>query len=141
MRDAPVPGRVEPEEARLQDLQRVPVGHQEDVAARVPPFQVGDERGRPVEHGGGRLDVAVGAAGARLVGCPHPRVVGRRRPVQVAEGPLAQGAGDDDRWRAEVRPHDLRRLPRAGEVRGADHRLRGQAGAFRRRERLPPAEL
>jgi MFS family permease len=34
----------------------------------MPPFQIHYEGGRPVKHGGRRLDVAVGAAGVRLTG-------------------------------------------------------------------------
>ena len=140
MRDAPVPGRVEPEEARLQDLQRVTVRHQQDVAARVPAVQVGDQRGHPVEHGGRGLD-AVHVAGARLVAVPDPGVARDRLTLQVAEAPLAQCLGRDDLRRAEAGPHDLRRLPRAGEVGRADHGVRRQAAGVRRRARLPQAKL
>jgi hypothetical protein len=79
--------------------------------------------------------------GALVIGRPDPRVVGRRGPFQFTEAPLAQRLGDGDLGRAEVRAHNLRRLPCAGEVRRADHGIRWQVTLLSRRERLPAAKL
>src|SRR6185312_13424962 len=108
VRDAPVLGRIHPEEARLQDLQRVTVRYQQDVAAGVPPLQVRDQRGRPVEHVGRGLDAVAAVVAVRTVRGPDPRVVRHRCPLQVAEAPLAQRLGEGDLRRAEVLAHDLR---------------------------------
>lgn len=78
LRQASVLGGVHPQEPRPQDLQRVPMGDQKDVAARVAPFQIRDEGGRPVKHGGRRLDVAIGIAGVGRISRPDPRIVAGR---------------------------------------------------------------
>jgi hypothetical protein len=87
-----VPGRIDAQEPRLQDLQRISVGYQQDVTAGVPSLQVRDERGRPVQHGGHGLDVAVRVPGVFLVGCPDARVAGGRRPFPLPEAPFAETA-------------------------------------------------
>jgi hypothetical protein len=89
-------GRIDPQEAGLQNLQRVPVRHQEDVATRVPSIQIHDQRRRPVEHGRRRLDAAVEMVGVRFVGRPDPRVVAGGRSFPVTEAPLAEGLRDGD---------------------------------------------
>jgi hypothetical protein len=40
VRQATVPGRIDAQEARLQDLQRISVGYQQDVTAGVLSLQV-----------------------------------------------------------------------------------------------------
>ena len=136
MRQAPVPGRIHAQEASLQDLQRVPVRDQEDVAAAVPPLQVRDESGRPAQHCGRGLNVTVRVLRIGLVGRPYVRVVGDRRPFPVPEAPLAEGVGDDNLRRAQMRAHGFCGLPRAGEARSVDEGVRGQAAVLRGRERL-----
>ena len=116
MRQAPVPGRIHGPQARLQDLQRVSVGYQQDVATAVPPLQLRDERCRPVQHSGCRFNVVVRTAWIRLVACPDTRVVEGRRPFPVPEAPFAEGFGDGDIRRTKVCAHDLCRLPGAGEA-------------------------
>ena len=64
-----MPGRIDAQEARLQDLQRISVGYQQDVTAGVLSLQVRDESGRRVQHGGHGLDVAVRVPGVLLVRC------------------------------------------------------------------------
>jgi hypothetical protein len=109
-------GRIHARQARLQDLQRVSVGYQQDVTTAVPPLQLRDERRRPVQHSGCRLNLAVSAAGIRLVACPDACVVDGRRPFPVPEAPFAEGFGDGDVRRAKVCAHHLCRLPGAGEA-------------------------
>jgi len=104
-------------ETRLQDLQCVSVGDQQDVTTAMLPLQLRDKRGRPVQHSGRRLNVAVRVHRIGLVGCPDMRVVAGRRPFPVPEAPLAEAFGDDNLLRTELGAHDLCRLPRAAEVR------------------------
>ena len=115
VRQRTVPGRVEAGEARLQDLQRVPVRHQQDVAVAVAPLQAGHQRGRPGEDGGRRLDPRA-AGRAVAVGRPDLGVTGSRAAVEVAEEPLPQRGLELHRDRPQAVADDLRRLPRAGEV-------------------------
>jgi len=117
MRQGTVPGRIHAREARLQDLQRVSMRDQQDVTTAVPPLQLRNERGRPVQHSGRGLNVAVRVDRIGLVGGPDTRVVAGRRPFPGPEAPLAESFGDDHLRGAKVCAHDLCRLPRAGEVR------------------------
>jgi hypothetical protein len=116
MREVPVPPRVHPQEARLQDLQRIAVRDKEDVPAGIPPLQRADERGRPGKHGAHRLDVTVGVVGVRLVRRPHDGVVISRRALPVTEAPFPQRLGDRDGSRSQRRGDDPGRLLGAREV-------------------------
>jgi len=138
---APVPGGAQPQEGRLQDLQGVSMGDQQDVATGVSPFQVNDERGRPVKHRRGRFDAAADLVGARLVGRPDPGVVVGRRPFPVPEAPLAERRRQIDLRRVEVRADDFRRLPRAREIGRENDGVRRQPAGLGGLERLRAAEF
>ena len=84
----------------------------QDVTTAVPPLQLCYECGRPVQHSGRGLNVAVRVAGIGLVGRSDTRLVAGRRPFPVPEAPLAEGFGDDNLRGAKVCAHDLSRLPR-----------------------------
>ena len=128
-------------EARLQDLQRVPMGDQENVATGVPPFQFNDERRRPVKDRGDRLDAAADLGGVSLVGRPDTSVVVGRRSFPFPEAPLAEGLREVDQRRVEVSAHDLRRLPRAREVGRANDGVPRQTAGLCGLERLLAANL
>lgn len=74
----PVPGGTQSQEGTLQNLQCVSVGDQQDVTTVMLPLQLRGERGRPVQHSGRRLNVAVRVYRIGLVGCPDMRVVAGR---------------------------------------------------------------
>lgn len=78
MRQEAVLRRMHARETRLQDLQCVSVGDQQDVTTAMLLLQLRDERGRPVQHSGRRLNVAVRVYRIGLVGCPDMRVVAGR---------------------------------------------------------------
>ena len=137
----PVPGGTQSQEGTLQDLQGVSVGDQQDLATGVSPFQVNDERGRPVKHRGDRFDAAADLVGVRLVGRPDPGVVVGRRPFPVPEAPLAKRRRHIDLRRVEVRPDDLRRLPRPREVGRENDEVPRPAAGLCGLERLRAAEL
>jgi len=109
--------RIHARETRLQDLQYVSMGDQQEVTTAMLPLQLRDERRRPVQHSGRRLNVAVRMDRIGLVGGPDTHVVAGCRPFPLPEAPLAEGFGDDNLRRTNVCAHDLCRLPRAGEVR------------------------
>jgi hypothetical protein len=137
----PVPGGTQSQEGRLQDLQGVSVGDQQDVATGVSPVQVNDERGRPVEYRGGGFDPAADLVGVRLVGRPDPGVVVGRRSFPVPEAPLAKRGRQIDLRRVEVRADDLRRLPRPREVGRENDGAPRQAAGLCGLERLRAADL
>lgn len=112
-----MPGRIHARETRLQDLQGVSMGDQQDVTTAVPLLQLHDESGHPVQHRGSGLDVAVRLDWIGLVGGPDTCVVAGRRAFPAPEAPLAESSGDDNLRRTKVCAQDLCRLPGAGEVR------------------------
>jgi hypothetical protein len=136
-----MPGWTQSQEGRLQDLQGISMGDQQDVATGVSPFQVNDERGRSVKHCGDRFDADADLVGVRLVGRPNPGVVVGRRPFPVPEAPLAERRRQIDLRRVEVRADDFRRLPRPREVGRENEGVRRQAAGLRGLERLRVAEV